>query len=38
MAGNEEKINLRDNSKGESTGLPGRFNVGDLQAGEKTEV
>ena len=35
---NEERLNLRDKSKGESRGLPDRFNVGDLQAAENLEV
>lgn len=38
MAGNEERIHLKESSKEESTGPPGRFSAVDIQAGEKTEV
>lgn len=37
MAGNKERINLREHSKEESTGPHGGFNAGDIQAGEKME-
>lgn len=38
MQGMKKRINLRENSKEESTGPRGRFNVGDIQAGEKIKV
>lgn len=37
MAGNEERINLKDSPKEESTGPHGGFSVVALQAGEKKE-
>lgn len=38
MAGNEETTNLRQNSKEESTGPHGQFNVGDTLTREKIEL